>query len=86
MNAEQCERLFAEYEQLEHNITRLRDYLDRFGGSGDIFDQKLLDEQLAHMCDYSYVLKRRIVNLMIRGIQIPTVKTTDKVNVDNLYN
>lgn len=85
MNAEQCERLFAEYEQLEYNIIRLREYLDIFGGS-EVFDQKLLDEQLAHMCDYSYVLKRRIVNLMIRGIQIPTVKTTDKVNVDKLYN
>lgn len=85
MNAEQCERLFAEYEQLEHNITRLRDFLDRFSGS-EVFDQKLLDEQLAHMCDYSYILKRRIVNLMIRGAQLPTIKTIDKVGVDNLYN
>ena len=85
MNAEQCERLFSEYEQLEHNITRLRDFLDRFSGS-EVFDQKLLDEQLAHMCDYSYILKQRIVNLMIRGAQLPTVKIIDKVGVDNLYN
>ena len=74
MDEKQCERLLVEYSQLMGKIYRLNDYLDRYAVSGTAFDQELLEQQLVHMRNYSDVLERRIINLMIRGVQVPTVK------------
>lgn len=74
MNEKQCERLFVEYTQLVGRIYRLNDYLDKYDNSGIVYDQELLEQQLTHMRNYRDVLERRIVNLMIRGTQVPTNK------------
>ncbi len=74
MDEKQCERILVEYSQLMGKIYRLNDYLDRYAVSGTVFDQELLEQQLVHMRNYSDVLERRIINLMIRGAQVPTVK------------
>ena len=72
MDEKQCERLLVEYSQLMGKIYRLNDYLDRYAVSGTAFDQELLEQQIVHMQNYRDVLERRIVNLMIRGAQVPT--------------
>ena len=74
MDEKQCERILVEYSQLMGRIYRLNDYLDRYAVSGTAFDQELLEQQLVHMRNYCDVLERRIINLMIRGAQVPTVK------------
>lgn len=74
MDEKQCERLMVEYYTLLEKIFRLNDYLDRYSVSGTALDQELLEQQLVHMRNYSDVLERRIINLMIRGTQVPTVK------------
>lgn len=74
MDEKQCERILVEYSQLMGRIYRLDDYLDRYAASGTAYDQDLLEQQLAHMQSYRDVLERRIVNLMIRGTQVPTNK------------
>lgn len=74
MDEKQCERLLVEYSQLMGRVYRLNDYLDRYAVSGTAYDQDLLEQQLAHMQSYREVLERRIVNLMIRGTQVPTNK------------
>ena len=74
MDEKQCERLLVEYSQLMGRVYRLNDYLDRYAVSGTAYDQDLLEQQLAHMQSYRDVLERRIVNLMIRGTQVPTNK------------
>lgn len=74
MDEKQCERLLVEYSQLMGKIYRLNDYLDRYAVSGTAFDQELLEQQLVHMRNYSDVLERRIINLMIRGAKVPTNK------------
>ena len=72
MDEKQCERILVEYSQLMGRIYRLNDYLDRYAVSGTAFDQELLEQQIVHMQNYRDVLERRIVNLMIRGAQVPT--------------
>lgn len=74
MDEKQCERLLVEYSQLMGRVYRLSDFLDRHAVSGTAFDQELLEQQLVHMQSYREVLERRIVNLMIRGAQVPTNK------------
>lgn len=74
MDEKQCERLLVEYSQLMGRVYRLNDYLDRYAVSGTAYDQDLLEQQLAHMQSYREILERRIVNLMIRGTQVPTNK------------
>lgn len=74
MDEKQCERLLVEYSQLMGRVYRLNDYLDRYAVSGTAYDQDLLEQQLAHMQSYRDILERRIVNLMIRGTQVPTNK------------
>lgn len=74
MDEKQCERILVEYSQLMGRIYRLDDYLDRYAASGVIFDQELLEQQLVLMQNYRDVLERRIINLMIRGTQVPTNK------------
>lgn len=74
MDEKQCERLMVEYYQLLEKIFRLNDYLDRYAVSGTALDQELLEQQLVHMRNYCDTLERRIVNLMIRGAQVPTNK------------
>lgn len=74
MDEKQCERLLVEYSQLMGRVYRLNDFLDRHAVSGTAFDQELLEQQLVHMQSYREVLERRIVNLMIRGTQVPTNK------------
>lgn len=74
MDERQCERLLVEYSQLMGRIYRLNDYLDRYADSGTAFDQELLGQQLDCMRNYCDILERRIINLMIRGAQVPTNK------------
>lgn len=74
MDEKQCERLMVEYYTLLEKIFILNDFLDRHAVSGTAFDQELLEQQLVHMRNYCDVLERRIINLMIRGTQVPTVK------------
>ena len=74
MDEKQCERLLIEYSQLMGKIYRLNDYLERYAVSGTALDQELLEQQLVYMRNYCDVLERRIINLMIRGTQVPTVK------------
>lgn len=74
MDEKQCERLMVEYYQLLEKIFRLNDYLDRYAVSGTALDQELLVQQLDCMRNYCDILERRIINLMIRGAQVPTNK------------
>jgi hypothetical protein len=74
MDEKQCERLLMEYSQLMGRICRLDDYLNRYAISGTAYDQELLEQQSVHMRNYCDVLERRIINLMIRGTQVPTNK------------
>ena len=74
MDKVQCERILVEYSQLMGRIYRLNDYLDRYADSGTAFDQELLVQQLDCMRNYCDILERRIINLMIRGAQVPTNK------------
>lgn len=74
MDEKQCERILVEYSQLMGRIYKLDDYLDRYAASGTAFDRELLEQQLVHMQNYRDVLERRIINIMIRGAQVPTNK------------